>query len=211
MKSKHVLVAMGLFAVLFTAGKVAIADTYKSNETPKYTVERSAGDIELRAYAPRIMAEVSVQGSQSQAIKAGFRSLAGYIFGANEGGAKVAMTTPVTQVPGETISMTTPVTQSARDGSWLVQFMMPGSFTLDTLPKAQDPAIRFVSLPANRQVVLRFSGRATGNVLAAKEGELRSWARGQALQVASGPYYYFYDAPWTLPWNRRNEVAFTLK
>jgi hypothetical protein len=111
----------------------------------------------------------------------------------------------------EKISMTTPVTQLARDGNWLVQFMMPGSFTMESLPKAKDPAIRFVSLAANRQVVLRFSGRATSDVLAAKEGELRSWARGQALQVTSGPYYYFYDAPWTLPWNRRNEVAFTLK
>ena len=211
MKSKHLLVVMGLFAVVFAAGKVAMADTYKSNETPKYTVERSEGDIELRDYAPRIMAEVSVQGSQSQAVSAGFRVLAGYIFGANDGGAKVAMTTPVTQVPGETIAMTTPVTQSAREGNWVVQFMMPGSFTLDTLPKARDPAIRFVSLPATRQVVLRFSGRATSDVLSAKEGQLRSWARGQSLELATGPYFYFYDAPWTLPWNRRNEVAFTLK
>ncbi|MEI6099621.1 MAG: heme-binding protein [Alphaproteobacteria bacterium] len=211
MKSKHILAVMGLFAVLFAAGKVAMADTYKSNETPKYTVERNEGDIELRDYAPRIMAEVSVQGSQSQAVSAGFRVLAGYIFGANDGGAKVAMTTPVTQVPGETIAMTTPVTQSAREGNWVVQFMMPGSFTLDTLPKPRDPAIRFVSLPATRQVVLRFSGRARSEALSEKEAQLRSWARGQSLELASGPYYYFYDAPWTLPWNRRNEVAFTLK
>lgn len=191
--------------------KDAMADTYKSNETPKYTVERVEGPIELRTYAPRLMAEVSVSGSQSQAINAGFRVLAGYIFGGNDGGAKVAMTTPVTQIPGETIAMTTPVTQMARDGNWLVQFMMPSQYTLETLPKASDPNIRFVTLPANRQVVMRFSGTANARVLASKEGELRSWARGQALTVAAGPFYYFYDAPWTLPWNRRNEVAFTLQ
>ncbi len=188
-----------------------MADTYKSNETPRYTVDRVDGPIEIRTYAPRLMAEVSVSGSQSQAIKSGFRMLAGYIFGANTGRAKVAMTTPVTQIPGETIAMTTPVTQMARDGNWLVQFMMPSEYTRATLPKATDPAIRFVTLPANRQVVLRFSGLAGSRVLAWKEGELRSWARGQALTVTAGPFYYFYDAPWTLPWNRRNEVAFTLQ
>lgn len=188
-----------------------MADTYKSTETPSYVVERAEGPIEVRAYAPRIVAEVAVTGSQSQAVSAGFRVLAGYIFGGNEGGAKVAMTTPVTQVPGQSIAMTTPVTQMARDGNWLVQFTMPASFTLDTLPKARDPAIRFQTLPAHRQIVVRFSGVAGEKVLAAKEGELRSWARGQALTVAAGPFYYFYDAPWTLPWNRRNEVAFVLQ
>ena len=211
MNLKPLLAALALSALSLAAGKDALADTYKSNETPKYAVQRSEGPIELRLYAPRIVAEVSVQGSQSQAVSAGFRILAGYIFGGNEGGAKVAMTSPVTQVPGENIAMTTPVTQMARDGNWLVQFMMPASFTLDTLPKAHNPAIRFVSLPANRQAVLRFSGLASIAALTAKEGELRSWARGQALEVAAGPFYYFYDAPWTLPWNRRNEVAFALK
>ena len=211
MKMNQQLAILALTAMPTGAGKDAMADTYKTSETPKYTVERSEGAIELRDYAPRIMAEVAVTGSQSQAVSAGFRVLAGYIFGANDGGTKVAMTTPVTQVPGESLAMTTPVTQMARDGNWLVQFMMPESFTLQTLPKTRDPAIRFVSLPANRQVVVRFSGLATTASLTAKEGTLRSWARGQALTVKAGPFYYFYDAPWTLPWNRRNEVAFTLK
>ena len=189
----------------------ALADSYKSNETPKYTVERVDGAIEVRVYAPRIMAEVLVTGSRSAAINSGFRVLAAYIFGANEGGTKVAMTTPVTQVPGETIAMTSPVTQMARDGNWLVQFMMPGEYTLATLPKPTDEHVRFVTVPGNRQAVLRFAGLAGDSVLASHEGELRSWARGQGLKVTAGPFYYFYDAPWTLPWNRRNEVAFTLK
>ena len=188
-----------------------MADTYKSNETPKYTVELTDGPIEVRDYAPRLMAGVSVAGTQSQAISAGFKVLAAYIFGANDGGAKVAMTTPVTQVPGATIDMTTPVTQMARDGTWLVQFMMPAGYTMDSLPKARDPHVRFVSLPANRQAVLRFSGLAGASTLASREGELRSWTRGRALKVTAGPFYYFYDPPWTLPWNRRNEVAFALQ
>jgi len=205
---RSVLFILVLALSPFEVIRGAMADTYKSTETPAYTVQRAEGAIEVRAYGPRLMAEVSVSGSQGQAVSTGFRTLAAYIFGANEGGAKLAMTSPVTQVPGQTIAMTTPVTQMARDGSWLVQFMMPSGQTLATLPKARDPAIRFVTLPANRQIMLQFSGIAGARILAAKEGELRSWARGQAMKVTAGPFYYFYDPPWTLPWNRRNEVAF---
>ncbi len=208
-KRLFALLALGLAGL--AAGETAMADTYKSSETPKYTVDRVDGAIEVRDYAPRIMAEVSVTGSRSAAINAGFRELAAYIFGANEGGAKVAMTSPVVQVPGETIAMTTPVTQMGRDGNWLVQFMMPSEYTLATLPRPKDDHIRLVPIAGNRQVTLRFSGLAGESVLAAKEGELRSWARGQAFTVKAGPFYYFYDPPWTLPWNRRNEVAFVVQ
>jgi hypothetical protein len=204
-----------MYVVIFALAPLAVvrsvmADSYKSNETPKYSVERTDGPIEVRLYAPRIVAEVSVSGSQSQAVSAGFRVLAGYIFGGNDGNDKVAMTTPVTQVPGQSIAMTTPVTQMARDGNWLVQFTMPSSYTLETLPEPRDASIRFVTIPSQRQIVLRFSGLARAGIMATKEGALRSWARGQAITVTAGPFYYFYDAPWTLPWNRRNEVAFVV-
>ena len=29
--------------------------------------------------------------------------------------------------------------------------------------------------------------------------------------VEAGPFFYFYDPPWTMPWNRRNEVAFDVQ
>ena len=189
---------------------MAMAETYKSNQMPAYGVERRDNAIEVRSYAPRLMAEVSVAGTQGQAVSTGFRILAGYIFGANDGAAKLAMTTPVTQVPGETVAMTTPVVQRAQDGLWLVQFGMPAGYTRASLPRPKDRHIRLVSLPANRQAVLRFSGLAGLAALKSHEGQLRSWIRGQALVATAGPFYYFYDPPWTLPWNRRNEVAFAL-
>jgi hypothetical protein len=71
--------------------------------------------VEVRQYAPHIAAEVTVSGERDAAINAGFRVLAGYIFGGNEVRAKVAMRTPVKQVPSEKIAMTTPVTQTGSD------------------------------------------------------------------------------------------------
>ena len=195
--------------LVLCAGEMAMADSYNATETAHYTVQQSDGAVEVRSYAPRLMAEVTVPGSQSQAVRAGFRILAGYIFGANEGAAKLAMTTPVAQAPAPAkIAMTTPVAQAQSGDGRVGQFMMPSSDTLDTLPKARDPRVRFVEVPSNRQAVLQFSGLSGAGKLAAKEAELRAWAAAQGLKIKAGLSYYFYDPPWTLPWNRRNEVAF---
>ncbi len=189
---------------------------YKSTETPAYSVERTVGAAEMRSYAPRIVAEVTVTGERSNAIRAGFRVLAGYIFGSNEGAAKVAMTSPVAQMPSDKIAMTSPVAQTpsmgaGESGPWVVQFTMPSEYTLNSLPKPKDASIRFVPQPTDRQVVLQFSGLAGEGVLARKEAELRAIAKAEGLEIIAGPMYYFYDDPFTLPWNRRNEVAFALK
>ena len=122
------LTAVGLLSV----GAPALAI-----EQPQYAVQTKDGDIEVRTYKPYVVAEVVASGSQNQSVQAGFRKLAGYIFGANQGSAKIAMTSPVAQAPkGDKIAMTSPVTQSPADsGRWTVQFMMPSAYTLATLPK----------------------------------------------------------------------------
>lgn len=184
---------------------------YKSTETPSYRVESSKDGLEIRDYAPRIVAEVTVGGSRTGAINAGFRVLAGYIFGGNEARAKVAMTSPVAQVASEKIAMTTPVAQTGTDGQWVVRFTMPQSYRMDTLPKPKDPRIKLLEQPGDREVVIQFSGLAGADVLASEEAKLRAFATQQGLTLGAGPFYYFYDAPFTLPWNRRNEIAFQLK
>lgn len=183
---------------------------YKSTETPAYAVIRSAGKVELRQYAPRITAEVAVTGPRLIAINKGFSVLAGYIFGGNQAQAKVAMTAPVAQAPSEKIAMTSPVGQSGEDGAWTVQFTMPAGYTLETLPKPNDARITFAQLPAQRQVAIEFSGLATAGALDSAETDLRAAAASMGLTLGAGPFYYFYDAPMTLPWNRRNEVAFSV-
>ena len=200
---------LALISVL-GASQAAEAEMYKGNETPDYVVESSEGAVEIRSYVPHIAAEVTVSGDRDTAINAGFRVLAGYIFGGNEARAKVAMTTPVTQAPSEKIAMTTPVKQTGSDQEWTVQFMMPREYTLATLPKPKDPRIRLVTTTPKRAVVLRFSGVATTAAIATRSDELRSWAKARGLAISGQPQFMFYDAPFTLPWNRRNEIAFSL-
>ena len=191
---------------------------YKTTEIPKYKVLEQNGAMETRLYAPRIGAQVRVSGDRRTAASRGFRILAGYIFGKNTRAAKVAMTAPVGQVavmssdsPSQKIAMTAPVATQEMDGEWVVEFTMPSEYDMNSLPTAQDQSIRFVEHPARRQVALTFSGLTTKTVLARKVAELRALAAERSLALGEGPIYQFYDAPWTLPWNRRNEVAFDLK
>ncbi len=200
-----------ILAITLAAGIAAPAEAemYNGNETPAYTVEATDGAFELRSYPPHIAAEVTVSGSRDAAINAGFRVLAGYIFGGNEAQAKVAMTTPVTQ--SQKIAMTTPVTQAETDKGWTVQFMMPSEYTLATLPKPKDDRIRFVTTDPVRMAMLRFSGVPTTAALAKRTEELRTWASAQGLTVTGTPQFMFYDPPFRMPWNRRNEVAFAIR
>jgi hypothetical protein len=188
----------------------AEAEMYKGNETPAYDVEKTDGAFEIRTYPAHVVAEVTVEGNRDAAINAGFRVLAGYIFGGNQSRAKVAMTTPVTQATSEKIAMTTPVTQTGSNQRWMVQFMMPSTYTLQTLPKPDETRIRLTTTAPVRLAVLRFSGVPTTASLVSRSAELGSWAASKGLKITGAPRYMYYDAPFTLPWNRRNEVAFVL-
>ena len=73
-------------------------------EEPAFEVSRRIGDIEVREYAPYVVAEVVLKGSAQDTGNRGFRILAGYIFGKNKGEQRLAMTAPVTQAPARTAS-----------------------------------------------------------------------------------------------------------
>ena len=139
-------------------------------EEPHYDVVGRAGQVEIRQYPPRIAAEATVDGSEMQARSTGFRRLAGYIFGANSTSASVAMTAPVAQ--SRTIAMTAPVAQSRQDGGgWTIRFFMPAKYTMGTLPRPNDAAVKLVQVPAETMAVLRFSG-STAPQAVAEHGKL---------------------------------------
>lgn len=203
-----ILAALGITAAL-TGSAAAQDGFYGKYETPRYDVVRNVGEAEVRRYAPHLLAEVAVRGDQGRALNQGFRALAGYIFGSNDGGASVSMTSPVTQ--SANIAMTSPVTQSGDGDVWTVTFMMPTDYTIDTLPTPNNAAVRFVEMPAREMLVLTFSGRAPNRVLTARSAELMAIANAEGIATTGAPVFMFYDDPFTLPFNRRNEVALALQ
>lgn len=204
---KRILAALGIGAASMAAAEDGYYGKY---ETPRYEVVTEYGAAELRSYAPHLLAVVAVRGDRRGALNQGFRTLAGYIFGGNDGGASVAMTSPVTQAPTQ-IDMTAPVTQTGDDGIWEVTFMMPTEFTRDTLPAPNNDAVRFVEVPSRQMLVATFSGRSTDRVLTAQTEALRRLAGEAGIAITGEPTFMFYDDPFTLPGNRRNEVGFRVE
>ena len=175
-------------------------------EQPSYTVLDSWGDIELRDYPELIVAEVEVPGERKQAISAGFRMIADYIFGNNAPRQKIAMTAPVTQQAGEKIAMTAPVSQQASGSMWRVRFIMPSGYTLETLPMPNNPDVKLVRVPAERVAAIRFSGLAGDDSISRHRKLLLERIARQDLTVHGEPTLAFYNPPWTLPFLRRNEI-----
>ena len=94
-------------------------------EEADYRVLLQQDALEIREYAPSIVAEVVVKGDFEDASSAAFRKLFNYISGDNTGREKVAMTAPESQKPkSEKIAMTSPVTMSLED-SMTMMFMVP--------------------------------------------------------------------------------------
>jgi len=197
-------------AFLFLAGCAAV-----SAEQPSYRVAQKLADLEVRDYGAYVVAETEVSGTRESAGGAGFRVLAGYIFGKNRGERKLAMTAPVTQSEGRRIAMTAPVSQARRDGAaedapWVVQFMMPSTYTLQTLPEPLDPAVRFRQVSARRVAAITYSGTWSERRYLEQLARLREAMRREGLQAAGEPVWARYDPPWT-PWFlRRNEILIDL-
>jgi len=189
----------------------ALAGTIMSNvEQPKYRVILSDNNIELREYAPMLLAEVEVSGERKEAINKGFKMLADYIFGNNISKTKMAMTAPVTSELNEKLAMTAPVMQQGQRDKWKVRFVMPAGYTLDTLPKPNSSSVNLISIPAKRFVVIRFSGLAGEDNIQLHTDELKAYISEQNLKTIGSPILAFYNPPWTLPFLRRHEVMIEL-
>ena len=180
-------------------------------EEPRFQVERvlEPKRIELRRYEPYVVAEVTVPGPAEQAGNQGFSYLGGYIFGRNQGDRKIAMTAPVTQAAQPVkIAMTAPVAQARADSGagYVVQFMMPSSFTMDTLPLPTDPKVRLKEVPGQRVIAVMYSGTWSQNNYDEHLTLLKAAAEKAGLKTQGEPVYARYDAPW-VPWfMRRNEI-----
>ncbi len=185
----------------FIAAAVALAATFwgpivSNVEQPNYTVVESAETVEIRDYPSMILAETTVSGERSQAINEGFRVIADYIFGNN--------------VSSEKVAMTAPVTQQEMGNSWQVRFIMPAGYSLQSLPKPRNDAVKLVEITGKRFAVIRFSGMAGEDSLKVHTEQLTQYLTAKHLIAASPPTYAFYNPPWTLPFMRRNEVMIEL-
>jgi hypothetical protein len=178
-----------------------------ATEEAAYTVVTTDGAFEIRDYAPHVVAETLVEGNLEEAGNTAFNRLFRYISGGNRSREKVAMTAPVAQQPqGEKIAMTAPVAQQRVREQWAVSFMMPATYTLETLPAPEDPQVTLRQVPARRIAAVRYSGSWSEKGYLRHKSELESWMRGKGLAAAGEPQWARYNSPFTLWFLRRNEI-----
>ena len=209
MRRKYMWWLLAIVAVVLL-GAALWGPIVSNVEHPKYTLIERSGNIEIRDYAPVIVAETEVTGERREAISKGFRLIANYIFGNNTAAQKIPMTAPVTQQGSEKIAMTAPVTQQGVGKSWRVRFVMPSKYTMETLPKPNNPAVELKEIPGKRFAAIRFSGMGGQDSLERHTKEVDEFLSAKNLTPLSPPTYAFYNPPWTLPFLRRNEVMVEL-
>ena len=158
-------------------------------EEPRYEVVTAWEEhsIELRSYAPRILAVTTMTQGQNN----GFRVLAGYIFGGNNNDQKIAMTAPV---------------QRSMDDSAEMAFMMPAEYSLSDLPTPEDDRVSFREAPGYTAAVIQFNGWADMEKAEANWQVLQAFLTERDIAITVEPSLNQYNPPWTLPFMRRNEI-----
>jgi hypothetical protein len=176
-------------------------------EEPEYEVVAEHAGFELRRYQPVILAETEVDGGFEEAGNKAFSRLFAYIAGDNRSRAKIAMTAPVVQESSsEKIAMTAPVVQEGSDVGWRVAFVVPASYSWETVPEPTDARVELRQVPERTAAVLRFSGTWGEERFTTREARLRELLVEHGWQPVGEAIYARYDPPFT-PWfMRRNEV-----
>lgn len=151
-----------------------------ATEEATYEVVRTYDDFELRRYASYLVAETEVEGDFAAAGK----------------GQKIEMTAPVTQAP----------VAGAETRRYAAGFVMPASFTLDTLPRPSDPRVRIRAAPSRLVAALRYSGTWREERYREHEKALLDAVIREGLQPAGTPIFARYNSPFAVWFMRRNEV-----
>ncbi len=179
----------------------------RSSEEAPYSLLSESDNIQIRQYQPVLMAETVIEANYEDSGGIGFKRLAGYIFGGNVQKQKMAMTAPVLrEAVSENIAMTAPVLQQKMGNQWLMAFVMPSGYTLETLPTPLDNKIIIKQVPAKKVAVLRYSGSINEERIAENSQILLEWLAQNHYKLLSASRSAAFDPPWTLPFLRRNEV-----
>jgi len=189
---------------------ILISNSIMATDEPDFNLILKEDRFEIREYAPKIIAQIEVFGDFDQASSKGFKVLADYIFGNNkskDGNSRIEMTAPVEMEPlPQKIDMTRPVLTEGNDNTWIVSFIMPNEFTLETLPEPNDKNIKILSIPKEKYAVIVFSGLVRESSYLEKENLLIQFIEENKLKTSGEIKIARYNPPWTLPFFRRNEL-----
>ncbi len=168
-------------------------------ETPEYELIKKSGSFEIRKYAPMVMARTQVSSNYNEATSKGFRRIANYIFGGNDGSVEIAMTAPV--ITGSPVDA---------NGIYEIAFVMPRAYDKAKLPKPNSPNVEIVDRQFDNVAIISFGGWATGSRVIKFQKKLENWISQQSLKKIGNFMVAQYNSPWALPPFRHNEIMVRL-
>ncbi len=190
MKVIIILIIVVIFAIFMIQ-----AITEKSSnkiEQYAYVVERVIRDVEIRQYEDAVFSSVKLNDSTyANSANQGFRILAGYIFGGNDKGQSIAMTSPVVMEMGKEMKMS---------------FMVPSAMNMDSLPQPNDGRVYQEKVKGSKMAVIRFGGWASDEKIEEQKKKLIDVLNDNGLSYEEPFLYMGYNPPYQLV-NRRNEVG----
>jgi hypothetical protein len=168
-------------------------------EKPTYSVLTADQNFEIRQYDEYWIAECHMPGvtDLSAASSRAFSRLFGYISGENSASQKIAMTSPVQQIPSEL--------------GWSVSFVVPKDVALDSIPAPTNSTIAIRKVEAGKYAALRYSGLWNEQRFQQKSAELLKAVADAGYTTAGPVSSAFYNPPFTPPFLRRNEVLVPLQ
>lgn len=166
-----------------------------SIEEPKYTIIKKHELFEIREYLPFLVAQTKVTGKFEERGSKAFKILIKYITGENQQQKSIKMTAPVIQEKNKNDS-----------NSAIISFVMPKSFSLDTLPSTLDKRITLRENPRKTVAVLKYSGGWTEQRYKEKEAILIKALKDANIKIIGEANFARYNSPFALSFMRRNEI-----
>ena len=175
---------------------ITLSVSAQSIESLGYSVVASDGDIEIRKYEPHLLASVRVAGDFEQAGSKAFRPLFKFITGENTSDAKIAMTAPVIQ--------------TSEANEWLISFVMPSKYDLESLPVPASADVEVSSQPEIVMAAMEYSGSWSKKRYLKHEALMKQALESGSYKSCGEPRWARHNAPFT-PWFlRKNEILVPL-
>ena len=184
---KKTLLIMIIAAVLLLIYSFKIQED--NIEKEQYIILKKIDDVEIRQYKESVNASYYTDNKMEKNNY--FRNLAGYIFGDNTENVSIDMTSPVTM---------------KLYGNREMIFRMPSNYTLDNLPKANNPKINFITIASCTKAAIQYSGYSNKNIEEKKIQELKNILERENIKHDNKFELLVYNSPYKIL-NRRNEIT----
>jgi len=191
-----IITSFVLILIFFLMQSFTIRSTDKA-EVQKYTVIQKYKGFEIRFYPSTTIATINSSAKTYKELAGpGFRKLAGYIFGGNEGETKISMTSPVHMDINDTVSS--------------MSFVMPSAYNVTNLPAPNDPNVMIKTTRDEYVAVIQFGGYANEKDMKYYSEKLQKILNEKGINAIGSYRFLGYNPPFQVL-GRRNEIIVSIE